>query len=352
MAVLIEGISVVIRKDAVEEKFPSGLARFVDVAVPNATFCQDRHLLRVGFMSPADAREYVEQLGMHGLIFIENGQPVDVAVADQLHGVRVACAWIRFFKAALAPGQTVAACALVGDDDPKIAAPQAWAFEGSLSHRHTFIPAAEVEGRLKAKESENGLASYLDQKTGKTVYLGSPFTAARKQEREALAQIVQRALRLDGLADDARRRGDRNAGGKICAELQTMAQQARDWCGRSKLNVGFAYFTLGLVLRILQERESAIEAFSKSLEFNPDDVNTLLEITRCLGELGRPLEAEPLARRAAELAPQSAATVGNLAVVLANLGRKEDARQMIRKALALAPDDPINRQVAAALGIV
>jgi hypothetical protein len=53
MAVLIEGHSVVVRRGAIEERFRGGWHGFL-LAVPNATACYDEHLVRVGFMDPAD----------------------------------------------------------------------------------------------------------------------------------------------------------------------------------------------------------------------------------------------------------------------------------------------------------
>jgi hypothetical protein len=44
MAVLIEGISVVIRKHAIARKYPQGLDGFRR-AGPNAMFCEDESLL-------------------------------------------------------------------------------------------------------------------------------------------------------------------------------------------------------------------------------------------------------------------------------------------------------------------
>jgi hypothetical protein len=62
MSVLAEAISVVIRVDAIEHRFPGGLEG-LRRTVPNQTFCCDGELARVGFMDPADAEAYVAGLG-------------------------------------------------------------------------------------------------------------------------------------------------------------------------------------------------------------------------------------------------------------------------------------------------
>ena len=45
MAVLVEGISVIVRRDAIEEKIRGGLSAFL-ATVPNGTCCMDADLVR------------------------------------------------------------------------------------------------------------------------------------------------------------------------------------------------------------------------------------------------------------------------------------------------------------------
>jgi hypothetical protein len=51
MAVLVEAISVVVRRDAIDRSYEGGWVAFVS-SVPNATLCTDDQLARVGFMDP------------------------------------------------------------------------------------------------------------------------------------------------------------------------------------------------------------------------------------------------------------------------------------------------------------
>jgi hypothetical protein len=53
MAVLIESYSVVVRNATIADKYPGGMD-----AYPNATFCLDDHLCRVGFMVAQDAEVF------------------------------------------------------------------------------------------------------------------------------------------------------------------------------------------------------------------------------------------------------------------------------------------------------
>ena len=55
MAVLIEGLSVVIRYPAIETAHQGG-ARAFALELPNRSWCEDGELARVGFLPPEDIR--------------------------------------------------------------------------------------------------------------------------------------------------------------------------------------------------------------------------------------------------------------------------------------------------------
>ena len=69
MPVLIEAISVVVKKRAIEERFPGGVPGIVS-QVPNQTYCDDGNLVRVGFMSPPDVQDFVGHLEACGLVYL------------------------------------------------------------------------------------------------------------------------------------------------------------------------------------------------------------------------------------------------------------------------------------------
>ncbi len=65
MAVLVEAISVIVRRDAVNLRFSGGWREFLAI-VPNSTLCSDEDLARVGFMSPLDIEAFVAFLERGG----------------------------------------------------------------------------------------------------------------------------------------------------------------------------------------------------------------------------------------------------------------------------------------------
>ena len=77
MAVLVEGISVVVRVDAIIEKLSGGWIQFLEL-VPNKTLCTDGKLVRVGFMVPQDTKRFVDKLETRRLTFFDGRKAVDL----------------------------------------------------------------------------------------------------------------------------------------------------------------------------------------------------------------------------------------------------------------------------------
>jgi len=172
MAVLIEGISVIIRVEALLDKFAGGRDAFMRI-VPNQTLCVDDEIIRVGFMTPQDTESFVKRLEDAGLEFLRDGEAIDLAVVDQLQGISSKCIWLEFGHVDIgAEGQRVSACNLVGSQLMKVITPPGWKFEGSLSSTHTFIPTEEIEKSMKFLRHEKGLDVYLNLVTGKEMYIG------------------------------------------------------------------------------------------------------------------------------------------------------------------------------------
>jgi hypothetical protein len=170
MAVLIEATSVLVRLEAVREKFPGGWAGFQN-RVPNKTLCSDDELARIGFMSPGDTKMYVEDLERCGLVYLSDGEASDIVVADQLRGPLRPCPWIEFGRVSI-EGGTVAACRLKGSRSMKLFTPDGWSYQGSLSQTYGFVPNDAAHASLKFVEHREGFDIYLNRLTGKEVYTG------------------------------------------------------------------------------------------------------------------------------------------------------------------------------------
>ncbi len=173
MAVLVEAISVVVQVAAIERSWPGGWLAFRE-SVPNKTLCADGELVRVGFMSPDDSRDYIEGLAAHGLVHLDEGSAVDLVVVDQLRGPTTACTWIEYghVNTGSAKEYRVAACRLVGSSLAQVLLPDGWRYESSLSSTYGFTPVEAREKSLEFLRHANGLDVYFNRLTGEEVFIG------------------------------------------------------------------------------------------------------------------------------------------------------------------------------------
>lgn len=142
MAILIEGISVVILCRSIIEKVPGGVVEFTNL-VPNGTLCSDGELACVSFMTPLDTRNFVEALNRVGLIYRgSDGAAIDIVVVDQQSGPVVSCEWVDFGRADWNndPSQVVAVCCAWRTKNIGIVAPEGWSYGRSLTaNRNIFL---------------------------------------------------------------------------------------------------------------------------------------------------------------------------------------------------------------------
>ena len=169
--VLVEAISVVVRRDAIERSYRGGWPGFVS-AVPNKTLCMDAYLARVGFMNPIDVNGFLTTLAGSGLtIFDGTGSCVDLVVIDQRSGPTARCHWIEFFRVPFEAG-AVGAARLKGDRGNKLACPEGWSYESPLSRTAEFFPGVEPGANHEFLGTENGLDVYRERTSGREVYIG------------------------------------------------------------------------------------------------------------------------------------------------------------------------------------
>lgn len=180
MAVLIEGLSVVIRVDAINARYPGGWEAFASNA-PNASVCWDGELARAGFMMPTDTRAYVKTLENLGLIHLVDGMARDFVVVDQLQGPATPCEWIEVGHVNLEHDleRRVLAARLKGSKQQLVYTPDEWTFERSLSRSFGYAPEAHRDKSLTFLRHESGLDVYLNSITGTEVYVGRTGTSVR-----------------------------------------------------------------------------------------------------------------------------------------------------------------------------
>lgn len=132
MAVLVEAMSLVVRMDAINEQYVGGLEAFI-AGIHSATVCMDGELLRVGFLSLAEADANIHRLEAGGLQYLQDGAPRDMILVDQLRGPSAPCDWLEVGQMQIAPGQTVTAARLVDSQVGTLFTPEGWRYEQSHS---------------------------------------------------------------------------------------------------------------------------------------------------------------------------------------------------------------------------
>lgn len=139
MAVLVEGISVIIQREQLEKVISWDQFKSI---VPNSTLCADSEVARVGFMSPADTKSFVQELEAIGLRYLINGTAQDVSVVDQQEGVMMPTPWLEVGHIEL-DGNQIAAARLKGSTLKTVLTPDGWVYEGSLTQSFSFLPLRE-----------------------------------------------------------------------------------------------------------------------------------------------------------------------------------------------------------------
>ncbi len=171
MAVLIEAISVIIRRTTINDKYPGGWDDFV-LTAPNNTLCADDKIARVGFMSPDDVKSFIKGLEKNGFIYLADGKAVDIAVIDQLKGFMVPCDWLSAGHVEINGQYKIAACKLKKCRSYHIALPEDWIYEQSLSREYAYVPSEHMDKSMKYLRHENGVDVYLNLLTDEEVYVG------------------------------------------------------------------------------------------------------------------------------------------------------------------------------------
>jgi hypothetical protein len=142
LAVLVEGISVVVRCRSIVRKHEGGQALFV-ADLPNGSLRADGVLAALTFLTPGDAKAYVARLEERGLQHLDGIDAVDMVVVDQHSGLRSRCAWASFGTTNWndVDGQRVSVCLSQPAPSDRVVAPTGWTYETSLTATGVHAPA-------------------------------------------------------------------------------------------------------------------------------------------------------------------------------------------------------------------
>ena len=346
MAVLVEGISVIVRRETIARRYDGGWPGFVADAF-NSTLCADSDLARVGFMRPDDVRAFIRRLDGHGFVFLRaDGTAVDIVVIDQREGPTTPCAWIEFFRQNV-PGGAVSAARLAGSQEKSLVCPDGWEFEQSLSHRHEFHSGNGPHEDLEFLRHEHGTDVYRNRKTGQDAFVSRPSALEDGDQKQSGVEDVAPRQEQESLWAEAGHLLQPYIGPEhrpANAEEAAQIARARDILERltSLSDVSWRpWWLLGVARRNLRDRQGAYAAFSHAYGMAADEI----EVGRCLAmeciALGYAPEAIAVTAAMVRLAPGDAGLIANHALALLIGAEVECALHEIRRAEQIDSRDEI-----------
>lgn len=144
MTVLVEGISVIIKLEAIERVIPNGWEGFRE-HMPNFTLCKDDKLARFCFLSEEDVIGFKEKLEKLNFVYQGSDGAQDFVLVDQVYGPTTKSAWLEYGHLHIDKDENmkVAACRVTGTQDDTIVTPDGWTYENSLTAQYGLEPAEQ-----------------------------------------------------------------------------------------------------------------------------------------------------------------------------------------------------------------
>jgi hypothetical protein len=161
VAVLTDMYSVVVQASTLRTQYPGGVDSYA-AQCPNRTFCSDGEVCRVGFMSWADVKAFMESLRRFD-ITLETGT---AAIVREDRGLLQPSHWLKFHRIDGLPMGRLVGSALQGFVDPPGWAP---------GHRNILVTEAHLQ-RQELVEDDAGVATYRNRTTEEVVYVGRALT--------------------------------------------------------------------------------------------------------------------------------------------------------------------------------
>lgn len=369
MAVLVEGISIVVRRDSIDAKYEGGWDAFLD-DLPTSPFCHDDEIACVMFMSYLNADTYVDFLETKGLVFLEDGHSIDIAVVDQDEGAKYSTYWLQFVHKWFpveGADDKVSGCWFlernplpdsggvvlpggfeIGGGYIYFSTPSNWRYETSLSKNHTFYSEEELRQKCKFLRSEGLVDVYLNTETGKELYVARPILEGETERAmiSRLNHICHEVLNIEKKMNSLDPVWDKEDLEDCTERLRIgLLPMVREMAEKTCRHISFSHHVLGLILRRLRRFHEAEAAFREAERIQPDEVGNLMELVCCLIEEHEYEDALNYAQKVVDLSPENAGAWGNLALCLMRCGYITKARDAIDRAMQIDPADKINQHL-------
>lgn len=134
MAVLIEGVCLLLRCDAVERLYPGGVKALASACTAEAV-CADDELMSLTFDDSDAAEDYLAELEQYGFRHLVNDLAIDAVLADPHLGPISPCGWADYGQVTIEsdPNKRVAVCSMPGAEVSELCVPKGWRYKSSRS---------------------------------------------------------------------------------------------------------------------------------------------------------------------------------------------------------------------------
>ena len=134
MAVLVEGVCLLLRCEAAERLYPGGVVALAAACTAEAV-CADDDLMALTFEDSDSAEDYLAELEQYGFRHLVHDMAMDAVLADPHLGPVSPCGWADYGQACVEgdASKRVAVCAMPGTDMNELCVPKGWRFRGSRS---------------------------------------------------------------------------------------------------------------------------------------------------------------------------------------------------------------------------
>ena len=356
MAVIIEAITVVVRRDAARRAFAGNDAPLATLA-PNRSGRQDEHLYAIGFMNQLDAEAFVRRaLEPRGLTWTQGDEAVDLTLVYQHTGLLHYTPWLEVGQYPVEGGAVTAAW-LSGTEPGALSTHSFWNFKGYMQ-----ISSAPLEGNDAWQEipsDDPRQRAFLNLETGEKRYAIKPqaeqvAVASEREIQEALDSLerVWQTIDYVNMANVIRRLGSEAA--DLQAQRDYLERILPIVCALARHHAPFdarTHFTEGYILSALERPLEAEPALRRALHLDPQSARGTSELMATLSRLGRQPEAIAVGWTALPRQAQNAIVPYHLAVLLHRGGKHDEALKVLQGLLDAHPEhnaaNELKRQIRA-----
>lgn len=350
MAVLIEAVCAVVRRDAIEKRIAGGWTTFA-AAVPGGAFCYDSELASVGFMVVADADTFLGHLQSLGLRVEASSTERDACLVDQMGRSGTPPHWLGTTRLALEEvGGEVAVAFLQGTQERRVVMPAGWKYEGSVSQKPLEFVTRD-SARMRFLRSQGNVEVYWDEEQQREMYVGRPYgtqpagqPTLTEAQREEHNQLWNQAR---GIVEEFKlyARVPPYKPGFFEARKMRKAIALLDKVLALHPGNAAALWMQGKLQQLLGELEVSLDCFAKAFLIDPSNADFAREAGISATELGKLDVAVYYAQESLKARPGDAGLRTNLAVAHLFAGNLAAAQIEINGARAVEPDDPVTRSV-------